>query len=96
MNLAELQKEIHARWGSASYETGVNHQDHAVLHLMKALGKIATATEQNHHINGEVIGVRAQVADLVICSSRLASLLGLDLKDIVEGRLAEKFPARNG
>ena len=72
MKLRELQDEIEARWGSASYRPGTDHTDHAVLHLVKALGKIATSVEQGHHIKGEAIDVRKQVADLVICSARLA------------------------
>lgn len=92
MNLGELQDEINARWGSAAYKPGVQHADHAVLHLMKALGKISASVEQASHINGEEIDVRKQVADLVICSVRLASLLGYDLQTDVEKRLAEKFP----
>ena len=92
MKLEQLQQEIDARWGSASYKPGTDHKDHAVLHLMKALGKIAASTEQTHHINGDDLDVRKQVADLTICSARLASLLGLDLQVLVKDRLAEKFP----
>ena len=92
MNLRELQNEIDARWGSASYRANIQHADHAVLHLMKALGKIATLLEQTHHIDGDEPDVKKQVADLVICSARLASLLGFDLQVDVADRLAEKFP----
>jgi len=93
MKLKRLQHEIDALWGSAAYKPGVQHADHAVLHLMKALGKIATMIEQTHHIDGDDPDVRNQVADLVICSARLASLLHLDLQVVVENRLAEKFPS---
>ena len=92
MKLEQLQLEINARWGSASYIPHVDQDDHAILHLMKALGKIAASIEQTHHINGDVIGVRSQIADLVICSSRLASLREIDLEEAVRNRLAEKFP----
>ena len=92
MKLEQLQYEIEKRWGSASYKMGVQHADHAVLHLMKALGKIATLLEQTHHVNGDEPDVKGQVADLIICATRLASLLGLGLEEIVEARLAEKFP----
>jgi len=92
MHLTELQKEIDRRWGSASYHAGVNHKDHATLHLMKALGKIAASVEQTDHMGGDEIDVRKQIADLVICSSRLASLCEVSLEDIVGDRLAEKFP----
>lgn len=93
MTLKELQAAIEARWGSASYVVGVNHQNHAGLHLMKALGKVATALEQAEHIGGEVGDVSPQIADLVICSARLAEMLGFDLEEAVSRRVADKFPA---
>lgn len=93
MTLKELQATIEARWGSASYIVGVNHQNHAALHLMKALGKVSTSLEQTEHIGGDAVDVSPQIADLVICSARLAELLGFDLEDAVAKRIADKFPA---
>ena len=93
MNLSELQNEIEMRWGSASYKKGVQHADHACLHLMKALGKVSAMLEQTHHVDGDESDVSPQIADLVICSARLASILSIDLAEIVDKRLADKFPA---
>lgn len=93
MTIGVLQGIIATRWGSATYLAGVNHQSHAALHLMKALGKITAYLEQAEHVavREEVTTISPQLADLVICAARLADLLNLDLETVVAARIAVKF-----
>ena len=93
VTLQTVQNQINARWGSASYQDGVNQQSHAALHLMKALGKVAAMLEESEHKGPKPpVDIRPQVADLVICAARVAQLLGMDLQTAVEKRIEEKFP----
>ena len=92
MTINELQVLIRERWGSASYRDGVDHKNHAALHLMKALGKVAAMLEQYEHRNGDVLDAAPQLADLVICAVRLADLEHFVLQAVIARRIADKFP----
>ena len=93
MTIMQLQALIAARWGSATYVPDVDHPNHAALHLMKALGKVAAGLEQAEHRDGEVVNFEPQLADLVICSVRLAELWDIDLEHAIADRIDAKFPA---
>lgn len=95
MELKKLQEEVNARWGSQDANL-CHHSDtnHALIHLTKALGKVASALNDAEH---EQRPPRAEeidkyLADLVICASRFAHGI-VDLDEACVARLAEKFPA---
>jgi hypothetical protein len=97
MDLKTLQTEVNARWGSQ--DTNLCHTsdaNHALVHMMKALGKIAAAVNDAEHDGGRP--PRAEetskyLADLVICAVRFAGDV-VDVDAVCRARLAEKFPAK--
>ena len=95
MDLIELQAEVNARWSlqlgnPCHQEAGANH---ALVHLVKAIGKLAAAINDAEHERRTVRRdeVEKYLADLVICASRFADGV-VDLNAACETRLAEKFP----
>lgn len=97
MSLRWLQQNL--PWQGSyteAFETGPehNHFTHGVLHLTKAVGKLAAAIEPLDHHNGEVMGhVSTTLADVVICALRLANVhpeIRIDLEKCVIERLKEK------
>ena len=95
MDLRNLQKEVNDRWalqpGNPCH--GTADATHALVHLTKALGKVASAMNDAEHERrslkpGEV---DKYLADLVICAARCGHGL-VDLDAAVVARLAEKFP----
>lgn len=97
MNLRWLQKNL--PWQGQytdTFERGPkhNHFAHNVLHLAKAVGKLAAAVEPLDHRNGTVTGhVSTALADVVICALRLANVCperAIDLEAAVIERLKEK------
>lgn len=69
---------------------------HALFHAMKATGKLAGAADEHDH-NGlkNIPSVSFRdcgkyLADLVICSMKMATEMGVDLQAAVEDRMKEK------
>jgi hypothetical protein len=94
------------RWGAHSYsrafqEYKVPHRDfaHALLHVQKAVGKLAIAVDDadhSEHVEGAFNpdSVDRFIADLVILAVRLANTCPgrrIDLEQAIEDRLSEKF-----
>jgi hypothetical protein len=81
---------------TAAFESGPkhNHFAHNVLHLSKAVGKLAAAVEPLDHTNGMTMGhVTTALADVVICALRLANVCperSVDLERCIIERLKEK------
>jgi hypothetical protein len=79
-----------------AFESGPkhNHFVHNVLHLAKAVGKLAAAVEPlDHHHSEAVRHVSTALADVVICAIRLANVYPehpVDLETEVIKRLREK------
>ena len=97
MNLERLQYEVNERWALQLNNPCHHSADagHALVHLTKAVGKVASALNDAEHENREVRPdeVAKYLADLVICSARFAGTT-VDLDAAVDARLAEKFPVR--
>lgn len=94
MDIKTLQVEVNARWGSQ--DVNLCHgsdTNHALVHLMKALGKVSSALNDAEHEKrvptAKEIG--KNLADLVICTARFAHGI-TDLDEECVSRLAEKFP----
>ncbi len=97
MTLRWLQKNL--PWQGSyteAFESGPkhNHFAHNVLHLAKAVGKLAAAVEPLDHRDMMVIGdVSSAIADVVICAVRLANVCTggkMDVEAAVIERLREK------
>ncbi len=94
MDIDDLQREVNARWGNQSHNPcHRSDANHALVHMVKALGKIATAVNDSEHERRPLHAweIEKYLADLVICATRFASD-GVNLNDAVVTRLAEKFP----
>jgi hypothetical protein len=96
MDLKRLQNEVNARWGSQ--DANLCHKsdtNHALVHMTKALGKVASALNDAEHDQrpprSEEVG--KALADLVICAARFAHGASTDLDAACVMRLDEKFPA---
>lgn len=95
MDLKRLQEEVNARWQKQE-ENPCHGSDpsHALLHMTKALGKIASAVNDAEHEHRALQKdeVAKYLADLVLCAARF----GCDIVDLDEAcaeRLAQKFSA---
>lgn len=97
MNLRWLQQNL--PWQGSytkAFESGPahNHFTHNVLHLAKAVGKLAAAVEPLDHHNDMIVGhVSTALADVVICALRLANVCPervINLERCVIERLKEK------
>lgn len=95
MNIKELQEEVNARWSRQlgnpchlSADAG-----HALVHMTKALGKVASALNDAEHEQRAMSAdeVEKYLADLVICAARFAQGV-VDLDAACAKRLTEKFP----
>lgn len=95
MDLTTLQSEVNARWekqlGNPCHKSA--DATHALVHLTKALGKVASALNDASHEDRDVADpeVGKYLADLVICAARFGKGV-VDLDAAVTLRLAEKFP----
>jgi hypothetical protein len=94
MDIKRLQKEVNVRW--ENQEANPCHgsdSDHALLHMTKALGKIASAVNdaEHEHRDPRSDEIDKYLADLVICAARFACNT-VDLETACIARLAEKFP----
>lgn len=94
MDIKVLQQEVNRRWsdqvGNPCY---LSDSTHALVHLTKALGKVASAINDAEHEGRSVRPdeVRKYLADLVICAARVAP--DVDLAAACADRLLEKFPS---
>jgi len=96
MDIKQLQEQVNSRW-----ELQLNNPchrsadaNHALVHMTKALGKLASALNDAEHEERalESEEVSKYLADLVICASRFGNKF-VDLDAACQARLAEKFPA---
>jgi len=95
MEIKKLQEEVNGRWGSQDANLcHLSDTNHALVHLTKALGKIASALNDAEHEGRQMnaCDVEKYLADLVICAARFGNGF-VDLDIACESRLAEKFPA---
>jgi lipopolysaccharide biosynthesis protein len=94
MDLKTLQHEVNARW--ELQENNPCHRsaaaNHALVHLTKALGKLASAMNDAEHEQraNRPEEVEKYLADLVICAARFGHGI-VDLDTACAARLAEKF-----
>ena len=95
MDLVRLQREVNDRWslqvGNPCHESA--DAPHALLHLTKAIGKIASEVNDAQHERRPISGgaVSKYLADLVICAARFADGI-VDIDAACRERLEEKFP----
>jgi hypothetical protein len=95
MSIKNLQKEVNNRWNkqinNPCYNCDTNQ--HMIVHMAKALGKIASVLNDAEHENRQPTAdeVQMYLADLVICAARFGNGI-VDLDDACFSRLAEKFP----
>lgn len=99
MDIKELQSLVLARW---SIQTENPCHDsagpaHALLHMMKAMGKLASAMNdaQHEHRSAHSEDVAKYLADLVILSACFAGDT-VDLNTACVDRVSEKFPRSPG
>lgn len=99
MNLKDLQEAVNTRW-----EKQLNNPchlsanaNHALVHITKALGKVASALNDSEHEQRSLRSdeVEKFLADIVICVARFAGD-SIDLDAICVARLAEKFSMLGG
>jgi hypothetical protein len=94
MDIKKLQEEVNGRWGT-QVANPCHHSDtsHALVHMTKALGKIASAFNdaEHEHRTPRSEEIEKYLADLVICASRFADGV-VDLDAACISRLNEKFP----
>lgn len=95
MDLKQLQHEVNARWALQIDNPCHRSADanHALVHLTKALGKVASALNDAEHEQRTLQRdeVAKYLADLVICAARFGEGV-VDLDAACTARLAEKFP----
>jgi hypothetical protein len=94
MHIKTLQDTVNARWGAqADNPCHLSDRSHALVHLTKALGKIASAVNDAEHAHRDIRPEETAkyLADLVICAARFAQGT-VDLDAACVERLAEKFP----
>jgi hypothetical protein len=95
VNIKALQDEVNRRWDLQSGNPCHQSSDanHALVHMTKALGKLASAVNDAEHEERLLrpSEVEKYLADIVICAARFGSGL-VDLDAACTDRLAEKFP----
>lgn len=95
MDLKKLQEEVNSKWelqlGNPCHRSA--DPNHALLHMTKALGKLASELNDAEHEERTLQSkeVDKYLADLVICAARFAHGV-VDLEAACVSRLAEKFP----
>lgn len=95
MNIKELQQEVNSRWslqlGNPCHQSA--DANHALVHMTKALGKLASALNDAEHEHRTIQSgeIDKYLADLVICAARFANDT-VDLSEACASRLDEKFP----
>ena len=94
MDLKRLQQEVNSRWGGQDANPcHGSDANHALLHMTKALGKIASALNDAEHEQRTLQSseIEKYLADLVICAARFGCSV-VDLDTACVSRLDEKFP----
>lgn len=94
MDIKKLQEEVNLRWSDQKDNPcHLSDPNHALIHMTKALGKIASAINDAEHNNRDICNndISKYLADLVICAARLSNNI-VDLDAECSTRLAEKFP----
>lgn len=100
-NIRDLQQTLPwtIRYHKDFRASPVKHKDfqHAHLHVVKALGKIATIIDEAEHGGNlfERDDLEKYLADLVICAMRMANTSPggvIDLQSAVEDRIVKKNP----
>lgn len=95
MDLGELQSLVNSRWRAQEDNPchGSANPQHALLHMTKALGKLAAALNDAEHEHRDLDGseVGKYLADLVICAACFGDGI-VDLDTVCRARLASKFP----
>ena len=96
MDLKYLQQQVNARWGSQ--DSNLCHKsdtNHALVHMTKALGKVASALNDAEHEQRAPTAAEVEkyLADLIICAARFAYGI-VDIDSACVLRLAEKFPEK--
>jgi len=99
MTIAEIQEHVRLAWTNETYSkefngSGISHKDfgHALLHVMKAAGKLAAIVDDADHGKTNTDQAGKLLADLVICAARAANCSGYALGVCVDQRLKEKLP----
>lgn len=93
--------QTHLPWTipySAEFETSANANPrrrvvHDILHVLKALGRVAADCEHADHGRPTTMTPEAmarEVADLVTCALHIARVVGFDLQDAVVGGLERR------
>lgn len=94
MDLKKLQEEVNKRWeNQKDNPCHGSDSNHALLHMTKALGKIASALNDAEHEDRTMSSTEIDkyLADLVICAARFScNVVDLDMACVE--RLEEKFP----
>jgi hypothetical protein len=95
MEIKKLQTEVNERWSRQLDNPCHRSADpnHALVHMTKALGKLASAVNDAEHEKRPLRPdeVQKYLADLVICAARFGDNL-VDLDAACRLRLGEKFP----
>lgn len=97
MDIKKLQEEVNSLWASQIDNPCHRSADpnHALVHMTKALGKLASALNDAEH-EGRAIRsdeVAKYLADLVICAARFGNG-AVDLDAACASRLVEKFSVK--
>lgn len=102
MTISEIQEHVRRAWTNETYSkefnaSPVEHKDfaHAVLHILKAAGKLAAIVDDLDHGKPVEESIGKFVGDLIICAARIANCTGKHLGLCVQNRLQEKLPLRN-
>jgi hypothetical protein len=94
MDIKTLQTIVNQRWSMQLGNPCHQSEDaaHALVHMTKALGKVASALNDAEHDEREISPgeVDKYLADLVICAARFGNRI-VDLDIAVVARLVEKF-----
>ncbi len=97
MDLSQLQDEVNRRWAQQLGNPCHTSADagHALVHMTKALGKVASALNDAEHDRRAPRSdeIAKYLADLVICAARFGHGV-VDLDAACKARLAEKFPVQ--
>jgi hypothetical protein len=94
MDIKKLQEEVNSRWkDQKANPCHGSDTNHALIHMTKAIGKIASALNdaEHEHRNLQPNEIDKYLADLVICAVRFADDV-VDLDAACTSRLSEKFP----
>jgi hypothetical protein len=95
MDIKSLQEEVNERWskqlGNPCHRSA--DPNHALIHMTKALGKVASALNDAEHEERAIKSeeINKYLADIVICAARFAHGV-VDLDSACSARLDEKFP----